>query len=262
MSVIDFIDFNIWDLLDILIVGYLFFIVYRLLRGSIAFNIFIGIGLLYILSWVVKALKMDLLSMILGQFVNIGFIIIVIIFQPEVRKFLLYLGNSTMKGRMTFFNKILGVEWLTKDVQTDIQQEIQSVLLKLSASYTGALIIIDYDNNLANMINSGVKLDAHISQNLLLSIFNKESPLHDGAVIISNHRIVAASCVLPLSERSDLPAEIGLRHRAAIGISEVSNILAFIVSEENGRISVAYQGKFYNNLDEAALGQYIAKIIF
>lgn len=262
MSVIDFIDFNIWDLLDILIVGYLFFIVYRLLRGSIAFNIFIGIGLLYLLSWVVKALKMDLLSMILGQFVNIGFIIIVIIFQPEVRKFLLYLGNSTMKGRMTFFNKILGVEWLTKDVQTDIQQEIQSVLLKLSASYTGALIIIDYDNNLANMINSGVKLDAHISQNLLLSIFNKESPLHDGAVIISNHRIVAASCVLPLSERSDLPAEIGLRHRAAIGISEVSNILAFIVSEENGRISVAYQGKFYNNLDEAALGQYIAKIIF
>lgn len=262
MSVIDFIDFNIWDLLDILIVGYLFFIVYRLLRGSIAFNIFIGIGLLYLLSWVVKALKMDLLSMILGQFVNIGFIIIVIIFQPEVRKFLLYLGNSTMKGRMTFFNKILGVEWLTKDVQSDIQQDIQSVLLRLSASYTGALIIIDYDNNLANMINSGVKIDAHISQNLLLSIFNKESPLHDGAVIISNHRIVAASCVLPLSERSDLPAEIGLRHRAAIGISEVSNILAFIVSEENGRISVAYQGKFYNNLDEAALGQYIAKIIF
>jgi diadenylate cyclase len=262
LSVIDFIDFNIWDLLDILIVGYLFFIVYRLLRGSIAFNIFIGIGLLYLLSWVVKALKMDLLSMILGQFVNIGFIIIVIIFQPEVRKFLLYLGNSTMKGRMTFFNKILGVEWLTKDVQSDIQQDIQSVLLRLSASYTGALIIIDYDNNLANMINSGVKIDAHISQNLLLSIFNKESPLHDGAVIISNHRIVAASCVLPLSERSDLPAEIGLRHRAAIGISEVSNILAFIVSEENGRISVAYQGKFYNNLDEAALGQYIAKIIF
>ncbi len=262
MSVIDFIDFNIWDLLDILIVGYLFFIVYRLLRGSIAFNIFIGIGLLYLLSWVVKALKMDLLSMILGQFVNIGFIIIVIIFQPEVRKFLLYLGNSTMKGRMTFFNKILGVEWLTKDVQSDIQQDIQSVLLKLSASNTGALIIIDYDNNLANMINSGVKIDAHISQNLLLSIFNKESPLHDGAVIVSNHRIVAASCVLPLSERSDLPAEIGLRHRAAIGISEVSNILAFIVSEENGRISVAYQGKFYNHLDDAALGQYIAKIIF
>ena len=250
-----FLNFRFWDLLDILVVGYLIYQVYRLLRGSVAFNIFVGVVLLYTIWWLVKALKMELLSMILGQFVSVGVLVIAIVFQPELRRFLLLIGNQTLRGRIKFVNPLTDNK---SDNSLEIN-ELKLAILELSASETGALIVLANNSTMVNVAESGVTMDAKISKSLILSIFNKESPLHDGAIIISNNKIHAASSVLPLSESPDLPQEAGLRHRAALGITETANATAFIVSEENGKISMAHQGRLKLNLDEKSLGELLEK---
>lgn len=247
---IGFLNFRIWDVVDILVVGYLIYQVYRLLRGSVAFNIFVGVVLLYIIWWLVKALKMELLSLILGQFVSVGVVVIAIVFQPELRRFLLLLGNQTLKGRLNFLS--LSDRKIQIDVSQDIQ-ELKATLLELSENETGGLLVLAKNLNLQPLIETGVALNAEIKKPLLMSIFNRESPLHDGAVIIDNQRIRAASCILPLSENKNLPPEAGLRHRAAVGVSEMANVAAFIVSEENGYISMAWQGRLFFNLKEEEL---------
>lgn len=252
---IGFLNIRFFDIIDILIVGYLIYQVYRLLRGSVAFNIFVGIVFLYVLWWLVKALKMELLSMILGQFVSVGVLVIAIVFQPELRRFLLIIGNQTLRGRFNFMNP-------TSDNKNDYSNEVNEILqaiIELSESETGALIVLANNSTLINMADTGVKLEANISKSLIISIFNKESPLHDGAIIISDHRIKVASSVLPLSESPDLPQEAGLRHRAALGITEAANVTAFIVSEENGRISMAHQGELICDLDQSMLASLLEK---
>lgn len=247
---IGFLNIRFWDIVDILVVGYLIYQVYRLLRGSVAFNIFVGVVLLYTIWWLVKALKMELLSMILGQFVSVGVVIIAIVFQPELRRFLLLLGNQTLKRRFKFMN------FNSSEVKTDESieiSEIYSAILELSATETGALIVLANNSSMLNIGETGVKMDAKISKSLILSIFNKESPLHDGAIIITNNKINSASTVLPLSESPNLPQEAGLRHRAALGVTEAANVTAFIVSEENGCISMANQGKMRKDLDKESL---------
>ncbi|MBI5916003.1 MAG: TIGR00159 family protein [Bacteroidetes bacterium] len=254
---IGFLPVSLWDVLDVLIVGYLIYRIYLLLRGSIAFNIFVGIAILYLVWWLVGMLKMDMLSMILNQFVNVGFIIIIIIFQPEVRRFLLMLGNTTLGRRSNIL-----LRWLTRNLDKPETSEaaileIKLALLRLAKEKTGALIVFSKNLEQEAVSHSGVALDAQISQSLLLAIFQKESPLHDGAVIIGKGKILAASCILPVSESSNLPEHTGLRHRAALGISERTTATAIVVSEENGNISYATSGQIEFTVSEQRLDQLL-----
>lgn len=252
---IGFLQFGIMDAVDVLIVGYLIFLIYRLLRGTVAFNIFVGVISLYVLWWLVKAMKMELLSQILGQFVSVGVIVIAIVFQPELRRFLLLLGNQTLRGRFQFLHKYRDN---TDDNTLEIN-ELYRAILELSKTQTGGLIVVADSSSMLNVSESGVVIDAKISKALILSIFNKESPMHDGAIVIAHHKILLAGSVLPLSENTHLPREIGLRHRAAVGASETANVTAFIISEENGKISMAHQGRLTLNLTETTLMENLVK---
>ncbi len=245
MFKIGFLPIRIWDLLDILIVGYLIYIIYRLLKGSIAFNIFIGLMTLYMAWWLVDRLRMDLLANVLKQFVQVGVIVIVIIFQQEIRSFLLFLGKSTLTQRSNFLLRLFdrNVEQVKQD--DPMIAILKDTLLKLSAQKTGALIVLVKEANFQGLLGAGAVLDANLSEALLLSIFNKNSPLHDGAVLIKEGKIKAAGCVLPVSENVNLPQTAGLRHRAALGITEQLEVAAWVVSEETGNISLAYDGELH-----------------
>jgi len=259
---IGFLPIRFWDVLDVLIVGYLIYRLYKLLRGSIAFNIFVGVVMLYIIWGLVSFFKMDLLALILNQFVSVGVIILVIIFQPEVRRFLLLLGDTTLRGRTNFFGKLFDPNLENKEQHQSQIQEIKDALLRLSKEKTGALIVFAKNLELANISHSAILLEAAITQQLLRSIFQKGSPLHDGAVVISNNKILAASCILPVSERQDLPKTAGLRHRAAVGISERTNVATFIVSEETGSIGFAFEGSLQRRLSESKLTELLNEHYF
>ncbi len=255
---IGFLPVRIWDILDILIVGFLIYQIYKLLRGSIAFNIFIGVILIYVVSWLVKALQMDLLSLILGQLVSVGVLMLLIVFQPEVRRFLLLLGNSTLRQRSNVFSRLIDKNFNTK--QEENQEDVLSIkkaLLHMSQSKIGALIVFSNSFDLEMFKNSGVALDAKITSSLIESIFNKESPMHDGAMVISGNKIQRASCVLPLSTNSQVPRSTGLRHRAALGVSETTNVAVFIVSEENGQIAFTHNGILKTKLTESELTELL-----
>lgn len=239
---IGFLEIRFWDILDIVIVGFLIYHIYKLLKGNIAFNIFIGLLLIYVVYWLVKELRMDLLTAVLDQFVSIGVIIVVIIFQPEIRRFLLFLGNTTLKQRSKFFKKLLDkngedIEKIKSDINTIVR-----AVNWLSKRKIGALMVMAKTKELDGITNPGIILDAEINAELLESIFNKNSPLHDGAVIIFDGKIYAASAVLPLSDHLNLPPSAGLRHRAAIGLTERTNSAAIVVSEETGQISYSIGG--------------------
>lgn len=257
---IGFLPVRIWDILDILIVGYLIYQIYKLLRGSIAFNIFIGVVTLYLIWWLVGMLKMDLLSLLLNQFVSVGVIILIIIFQPEVRRFLLLLGNTTLRQRSNFLRRLLdrNLDPPTTNKQEQIN-DLKAAMVRMSRKKWGALIVLAGKLNLEGISQTGVKLEAAISQPLIESIFNKEGPLHDGAVLVSHNKILAASCILPVSDNAHLPKSAGLRHRAAVGITERMSVAAFIVSEETGSIGFAYDGKLKRNLTEQELIELLNK---
>jgi uncharacterized protein (TIGR00159 family) len=240
-----FLDITFWDILDVTIVGYLLFRIYKLLKGSLAFSIFIGVGILYVLWWVVKALGMSLLSEILTQVVNVGVLALVVVFQPEIRRFLIYLGRGTFARQFGMLQ-----QWFRgkADNSPEKERQIRAILRaveQLSKTKTGALMVFTVNPNLQEFNESGTILNASIAAPLLISIFNKESPLHDGAVIISDGKIIAASCVLPVSHNPDIPARAGLRHRASVGITEGTDAFSLIVSEETGGISYAKEGQLH-----------------
>jgi uncharacterized protein (TIGR00159 family) len=246
---IGFLEIEIWDFFDVFIVGVMLYQLYRLLRGSIALNIFVGMMLLFLSYQAFKALGMDLLSSILYQFINIGFVSLIIIFQPEVRRFLLLLGNSTLRQRDSVWNRLLGRE--ADKVAGPEFDEVRRAFLKMAGSKTGALMVVTKDADPDTIITGGTLLNADISYGLLVSIFHKESPLHDGAVVVQNGRISRASAILPVSENTDLPKSVGLRHRAAVGVTEKIDVTCFIVSEETGRISFAREGELERGISEA-----------
>ncbi|MCR9101147.1 MAG: diadenylate cyclase CdaA [bacterium] len=256
---IGFLPVRIWDVLDIIIVGYLMYQIYKLLRGNIAFNIFVGVLTLYVVWWLVNQLEMDLLSAVLDQFVSVGVIIIIIIFQPEVRRFLLFLGNTTLRQRSNFLGRILDRNLESTEEKVRQLRALRSAIVRMSKRKTGALIVLAGNLDLEGLVSSGVAMDADITEPLLESIFNKHSPLHDGAVIVSNGRLQSASCVLPVSENPNLPSSAGLRHRAAVGITERANVAAFIVSEETGQISIAVEGELRRRLDEQELKSLLSE---
>lgn len=250
---IGFLPVRVWDILDILIVGYLMYQIYKLLRGNIAFNIFIGVLTLYVVWWLVNQLQMDLLSAVLDQFVSVGVIVIIIIFQQEVRRFLLFLGNTTVRQRFNFLGRFFDRSFEAPEPEDRQINALKAAILRMGRRKTGALIVMAKNLDLNGLVSPGVTLDANITEALIESIFNKASPLHDGAVLISHGKISAASCVLPVSENPNLPKSAGLRHRAAVGITERADVAAFVVSEETGKISVAYEGKLKMQVSEEEL---------
>lgn len=233
------------DLIDIALVSILLYQVYKLIRGSIAVNIFLGILALYFVYLIVRAAQMELLTTILGQFMGVGVLAMIILFQPEIRKFLLVIGRGT-EFRDNFLRNLASGKQVYHD-DFDIHQVTEAVKT-LKASRTGALIVFSRDTELRFYIQTGDALDAEVTKGLLISIFNKNSPLHDGAVIIYKGRIKAARCVLPVSENDHLPANYGLRHRSAIGMSESTDTLVVAISEETGRLILARNGKYIRGL--------------
>lgn len=234
------------DVVDIMLVALLLYQVYKLIRGSIAVNIFLGVLALYLIYLMVRAAQMELLATLLGQFMGVGVLAMIILFQPEIRKFLLVIGRGTEFSRGNFLRSL--TNWKEAYETTYDLSDIMEAVKTLKATRTGALMVFSRDSEMKFYAQTGDLLDAAVSKRLLLSIFNKQSPLHDGAVIIYNGRIRAARCVLPVSENDHLPAHFGLRHRSAVGMSEVTDTLVLAVSEETGRLILARNGKILGGL--------------
>jgi len=246
-----FIKIRILDVIDILLVAYLMFQVYLLIRGTVAMNIFIGILSVYLLWIIVKALNMQLLGSILGQVIGVGVIALIVVFQQEIRRFLIYIGNQYFSRNRFSFEKVFpGAFTGTPPVRI---KSIVKACINMAKTKTGALIVIGRKSELSVYSETGDILEASTSSRLIESVFNKNSPLHDGAVIIVNDRIVAARCVLPVSENPNLPPDYGLRHRAALGMAENTDSLIIIVSEQTGFISIAENGKIRANIDPKEL---------
>lgn len=249
---ISFLEIRWVDVIDILLVSYLFYQFYKMLSGSVAIRIFVGIISVYLLYLLVRALDMEMITAILGQFISIGLIAAVVIFQQEIRRFLLMVGKTTQFNE-NFFRNIFKIKKYKDSSRYSLTPVIDAVKV-MSASNTGALIVFARNSDLKFYAESGDFIDALLSKRLLLSIFYKNSPLHDGAAIIAKGRIVAARCVLPVSE-SELPAHYGLRHRSALGMSEVTDAVVLVVSEETGQISIAHNGILEGNLSMTELRQ-------
>lgn len=257
---IGFLDIRILDIIDILIVAYFFYLIYKLLRGTIGFNIIIGVLLLYVIWWLVNLLQMQLLTQILSKFVAFGVIILIIIFQPEVRKFLIYLGRSTLKGRLNFFNRYFKSSFQLEQMDYEEVNEIKRAIFDLASKKTGALILFTNTSDPLLSSKNGIVIDGRISYELIESIFNKNSSLHDGAIVIIKEKIYTASTILPVSSNPDIPNEFGTRHRAAIGATELGNSSVFVVSEEKGIVTYAYGGKWHTDLNEEQVFNYLLKI--
>lgn len=243
---IGFLDVRWIDIIDILLVSVLLYQVYKLLKGSVAVRVLLGFLSLYLIYLIVRAAQMDMLAGILGQFMGVGVIAAIVIFSQEIRKFLLILGKTTFRQDGLLQTIMI---WKKKELKesTNISPVIEAAKT-LSASNTGALMVFSRTSELKFYADSGDLLDAFISKRLLVSIFNKYSPLHDGAIIIHQGKIKAARCILPVSERDNLPAQYGMRHRAALGMSEATDTLTLIISEETGQMSLARNGKIDSNL--------------
>jgi uncharacterized protein (TIGR00159 family) len=250
-----FIQFRFLDLIDILLVSFIFFEIYRLVKGTVALNIFLGIFIIFLVWLVVKAFKMELLGSILGQLFGVGVIAIIIVFQQEVRRFLLMLGSRYKSNRRFSFDKLFSGQ--LKFATEASLREIVDACHQMSLNKTGALIVLSRENELNEYVESGQLINADVSTELLRNIFFKNAPLHDGAVIISLNRIRAARCILPISQNLEINPVLGLRHRAAIGISEQTDAYVIVVSEETGRISTASNGK----LSEGVSADELFKIL-
>lgn len=253
----DFIEFSFLDILDILFVAILLYYIYKLLKGTVAINIVIGIAFIFLIWKITQALKMEMLSGILGYLLSGGVIALIIVFQQEIRKFLLLIGTTNFTNKRSFLKQL-------KFLQTEISSEIETdVILEacknLAKTKTGALIVIERTNALDFLINSGDTMNALVNEAILESIFYKNSPLHDGAIIIRDNFIVATRVVLPISDSSKIPARFGLRHRAAIGVSEKTDAVCLLVSEETGEISYIKDGGFVLYTNHTELNEKIKK---
>ena len=254
-----FLDITLVDLIDIFVVALIMFQVYRLTRGTNALRIVVGILIIYLLWIVTRVLNMELLSMILGQIIGVGVIALIIVFQQEIRRFLILLGTQYTNRRVSFMArlfrprgrkvKVVGQEWI---------DTVVGACADMAKTKTGALIVIARKVNLLPFIEQGERIDALISASLIKNIFFKNSPLHDGAMVIADDRIAAARCVLPSTER-EVPMEFGMRHRAALGASEITDALVIVVSEERGTISIARKGHISRDISPAHLQVLLRK---
>lgn len=230
-----FLDFSILDALDILLTAFLLYQIFRLVKGTVAIKIVIGIAAIFLFWRIVKVLDMVLLSEILGNFIGLGFIVLIIVFQQEIRKFLLYLGSANFSRNNKFIKRFLKQNFSESEFNFE---PIINACRGLAETKTGALIVITRTMPLGQYTETGESLQANVSSRLIESIFQKESPLHDGAIIITNKKIEAAGCILPVSEDQDIPRNYGLRHRAALGVTEKTDAICIAISEERGLITL------------------------
>ena len=251
-------NIKVLDIFDIFLVAFILFQLYKLIRGTAALSIFIGIFFIYMFWLLVKALNMELISALLGQVIGVGVIALIIVFQQEVRRFLLVIGNRYMSRRRFSFGKIFAaVE--DKESNPKEAEEIVRAAESMASKKTGALIVLGRKSSLDIYSEGGERLDAEISAELLETIFFKNSPLHDGAVLIEDGKIFAARCPLPITDRVTLPSHFGMRHRAALGISEHTDALVVVVSEETGKITVAEAGEARESITPNELRQILLK---
>lgn len=256
---IGFLDISWKDALDILLVTILLSKVYKLMKGSVAIKVFVGFLAIYLIYLVVSALQMELLSTILGQFMGVGVLAVIILFQQEIRKFLLLVGRTNIFEEGKFFKSVRFWSQNGSARRANITPIVEAVK-SLAGSNTGALIVLSEDSPLKFYAESGDAMDSLLSKRLLLAIFNKYSPLHDGAVIVHKDRIVAARCILPVTEQ-DVPAQYGLRHRAGLGMSENTETFIIAVSEETGQISAMQNGEITHNISAQELRRQINKYL-
>ena len=250
---LDFLDFSFLDALDILLVATLIYYIYKLLKGTVAINIFLGIAFIFLIWKITQILKMEMLSNILGYLLSGGVIALIIVFQQEIRKFLLMIGTTNVTSRTQFLKQL---KFLKSEITLETDSDtLLNACKKMSKTKTGALIVIERTNSLDFLIKTGDNMNAEINEVLLESIFYKNSPLHDGATIIRDNFVVATRVILPISDSINIPSRFGLRHRAAFGVSEKTDAVCLLVSEETGEISYIKDGNFelyadYNELLE------------
>ena len=253
-----FIHIRFLDVLDIFLVAFLLYQLYSLIKGTAAMRIFAGIFLIYLTWLLVKAMKMELIGTIMGQVIGVGMIALIVVFQQEIRQFLLMLGNKYIKGGAF---KILRNSRFQSGYSTANIDRITQASIQLSRTKTGALMVISRDASLRTFAETGELINAEINTQLLNSIFYKDSPLHDGAVLISNNKIVAVKCILPVSSSPNLPKDYGLRHRSGLGMTEVTDTMVIIVSEQTGHIAVARSGKIYTVTQHERLSKIITSFL-
>ena len=251
----ELLEIRILDAVDIVLVALLLFYLYRLVRGTVAINIFIGIVMLYATWKLTEFLQMQLLSRILGGFLGVGMFALIVVFQQEIRKFLLMIGTTNFASR----KKILQRFNLQPNAafNTDITAIVRACL-KMSASKTGAIIVLKRNNNLEFIKSTGDPMNLEVNTPILESIFYKNSPLHDGAMVIEDNTITATRVILPVSSEQNIPSRFGLRHRAALGITERTDAVCLVVSEENGQMSYVKEGEFVRYRDREDLEKMMA----
>ncbi len=232
-----FLEFGLKDLIETLIIALVIVLLYRWIRGSFAVPVVIGLIIVFGVNAVVSMFGLTTINFLIRRLLDVGILAVIIIFQPEIRKLLYNIGHNT--GFYKFFDR--GGSFSVID-------EVIDAVKSLSRSKTGALIVFSKGSTLNDLIDKGVDVDASVSSELLVTIFNKATPLHDGAVIIRNNKIIAASAYLPISQNPNISSVFGTRHRAALGISEVNDVLVVVVSEETGRVSVAHNGSLTSGM--------------
>lgn len=250
----DFIHITFIDILDILLVGFLIYQILKLIRGTAAVRIFAGILILFVIWVVVRALNMKLLSMLMGQMLGVGTVALIVIFQPEIRRFLLHLGTNVSNREEGIWKHLFNGP--KGSVMSSVAlEELTGACRKMSETNTGALLVFRHTSYLNSYIETGDEINADINRRLIENIFFKNTPLHDGAMILSHDKIIAARCTLPISESMNIPPQYGMRHRAAIGITEGTDATAVVVSEETGEISFIANGemKKMNSITELRL---------
>lgn len=250
-----FFDISIMDIIDVVLVALMLYYMYRLMKDSGSLNVFVGI-LVFIFSWlfVSKMLQMRLLGSILDQLMSVGTLALVVIFQEEIRNFFRTLGSHRHFGFLSKF--------FSRDKKDSNATEVMPVVLacnSMAQQKVGALIVVQRNMSLDDIVKTGETINANISQRLVEAVFFKNAPLHDGAVIIQNGRITAAQCILPVSHNMNISKKLGLRHRSAIGVTEIYDAIAIVVSEETGTISAAIGGKLIQNLDARKLEEILTK---
>tara|TARA_B100000614_G_C14551015_1_gene493968 strand:- start:662 stop:1450 length:789 start_codon:yes stop_codon:yes gene_type:complete len=247
----DFIDISITDVLDILLVALLLFYLYKLVKGTVAINIFIGIVIIYFIWKITDLFKLDVLSNILGNFISVGFFALIVVFQQEIRKFLLLIGSTNFASRRNVFKYF---NFLNQD-KSLLKLNLPILLTsceKMASEKTGAIIVLERENSLEFVQETGEKVNIELTNEILETIFFKNSPLHDGAIILKGNYIKATRVVLPVSESVSIPSRLGLRHRAGFGITEKTDALVIVISEQTGKISYIKNGEFYSfkNIDD------------
>ena len=243
---VGFLNISWTDVLDVFLVSVLLYQVYILVRGSIASRVFLGYLFVYVFYLVVKGLGLGLLTAILQYFMGVGAVALIVIFQQEIRRFLLIIGKSTIYTNNDFIKRFMGSSVL--DVKTKNLKEIVEASKTIASNFNGALIVVNKRDDLGRFVETGELLDARVSKPLLASLFNQYSELHDGAVIIVDGRLKAARCVLPVADGVEVPSSLGFRHRAAMGMSEATDAVVIVISEQTGKISLAVDGELHGGI--------------